>query len=194
MESPLHRRDAAPILRLRCERTGLCDPAEADAQVRHVAASLAAHPVPFPNSALLTEGAFSAMSIFAIQDAFADYLTAIDQASAGDYGLLLALTEAATAVPPPNPIGSSPALQIPVPCNEYSAPFDLGDKLSKRQADFDRFLAELPAGVFGWFSKQGWVDSAWSASTSVWSTPSRTSRSICGRPTTAPSPTCPCSC
>ena len=150
------------VLRLRCERTGLCDPSEADAQVRHVAASLAAHPVPFPNSTrLLTEGAFSAMSIFAIQDALADYLTAIDQASVGDYGLLLAMTEAATAVPPPNPIGSSPALQIPVSCNEYSAPFDLGDKLSKRQADFDRRLAELPAGVFGWFSKQGWVDSAW---------------------------------
>ena len=52
-------------------------------------------------------------------------------------------------------------MQIPVSCNEYSAPFDLGDKLSKRQADFDRGLAELPADVFGWFSKQGWVDSAW---------------------------------
>jgi uncharacterized protein len=31
----------------------------------------------------------------------------------------------------------------------------------KRQADFDRGLAELPDDAFGWFSKQGWVDSAW---------------------------------
>jgi pimeloyl-ACP methyl ester carboxylesterase len=30
-----------------------------------------------------------------------------------------------------------------------------------QKADFDRRLAELPAGVFGWFSKQGWVNSAW---------------------------------
>jgi pimeloyl-ACP methyl ester carboxylesterase len=150
------------VLRLRCERTGLCDPAEADAQVRQVAASLAAQPVPFPNSTrLLTEAAFSAMSIFAIQDAFADYLTAIDRALAGDYGPLLALTAALTQIPPPNPIGSSPALQIPVSCNEYNAPFDLGDELRKRQADLDRGLAELPDDAFGWFSKQGWVDSAW---------------------------------
>src|SRR6266508_4078666 len=150
------------VLRLRCERTGLCDPAEADAQVRQVTASLAAQPAPFPNSTrLLTEGAFSALSIIAIQEAFVDYVTAIDRAVAGDYEPLLALTAALTQLPPPNPIGSSPALQIPVSCNEYSAPFDLGDKLSKRQADFDRGLAELPSGVFGWFSKQGWVDSAW---------------------------------
>jgi pimeloyl-ACP methyl ester carboxylesterase len=150
------------VLRLRCERTELCDPAAADAQVRQVAASLAAHPVPFPNSTrVLTEGAFSAMSIFAIQDAFPDYLAAVDQASLGNYEPLLAMTAAATAVPPPNPIGSSVALQIPVSCNEYSAPFDLDDKLSKRKADFDRRLAALPTGVFGWFSKQGWVDSAW---------------------------------
>ena len=150
------------VLRLRCERTGLCDPAEADARVRQVAASLAAQPVPFPNSArLLTEGAFSNMSIDAIQFAFADYVSAIDQASAGDYGPLLALTEALTQIPPPNPIGASPAMEVPVTCNEYSAPFDLGDKLRKRQAEFDRGLAELPDDVFGWFSKQGWVDSAW---------------------------------
>ncbi len=150
------------VLRLRCERTGLCDPAEADAQVRQVAASLAAQPVPFPNSArLLTEGAFSNLSIAAIQFAFADYVSAIDQASAGDYEPLLALTEALTQIPPPNPIGASPAMEVPVTCNEYSAPFDLGDKLRKRQADFDRGLAELPDNVFGWFSKQGWVDSAW---------------------------------
>jgi pimeloyl-ACP methyl ester carboxylesterase len=46
------------VLRLRCERTTLCDPDEADARVRRVAASLAAQPVPFPNSTrLLTEGA-----------------------------------------------------------------------------------------------------------------------------------------
>ena len=48
------------VLRLRCERTELCDPDEADVQVRRVAANLAAQPVPFPNSTrLLTEGAFS---------------------------------------------------------------------------------------------------------------------------------------
>ena len=53
--------------------------------MRRVAASLAAQPVPFPNSTqLLTEGVFSAVSIFAIQYAFADYLTAIDRALAGD--------------------------------------------------------------------------------------------------------------
>jgi hypothetical protein len=43
----------------------------------------------------------------------------------------------------------------------FGAPFDLGDKLAKRTADFDRRLAELPDDAFGWFSKQGWVDSAW---------------------------------
>jgi len=150
------------VLRLRCERTGLCDPVAADAQVRRVAAALAAAPVPFPNSTRrLTEGAFSAMSIDGIQYAFADYLTAVGQASAGEYEPLLALTEALTAIPPPNPIGASVALELPVTCNEYSAPFDLAEKLSKRQAEFARGLSELPADVFGWFSKQGWVDSAW---------------------------------
>jgi pimeloyl-ACP methyl ester carboxylesterase len=150
------------VLRLRCERTGLCDPASADAQVRQVTASLAAQPVPFPNSTrLLTEGAFSNMSIDAIQFAFADYLAAIDRALADDYEPVLALTEALTQIPPPNPIGASLAMEVPVTCNEYSAPFDLGDKLRKRQADFDRGLAALPNDAFGWFSKQGWVDSAW---------------------------------
>jgi pimeloyl-ACP methyl ester carboxylesterase len=48
-----------------------------------------------------------------------------------------------------------------VACNEYSAPFDLDHKLSKRKAEFDRRLAELPDDAFGWFSKQGWVDSPW---------------------------------
>jgi pimeloyl-ACP methyl ester carboxylesterase len=48
-----------------------------------------------------------------------------------------------------------------VACNEYSAPFDLDHKLAKRAADFERQLAELPDDVFGWFSKQGWVDSPW---------------------------------
>ena len=150
------------VLRLRCERTTLCDPAEADARVRAVAASLAAQPVPFPNSTrLLTEGTFSGVSIFAIQDAFADYLTAVDQALDGDYGPLLALTEAFTAFPPPDPLGGGSALSVVVACNEYSAPFDLDHKLAKRISDFDRGLAELPDDVFGWFSKQGWVDSAW---------------------------------
>jgi hypothetical protein len=37
------------VLRLRCERTTLCDPDETDAQVRAVAANLAALPVAFPN-------------------------------------------------------------------------------------------------------------------------------------------------
>jgi pimeloyl-ACP methyl ester carboxylesterase len=150
------------ILRLRCERTGLCDPAKADARVRRVAASLAAHPVPFPHSTrLLTEGAFSHMSTFAIQDHFARYLTAIDRALAGHYRPLLALTEAETALPPPNPRGDGRALAAVVPCNEYSAPFNLNHNLAKRQAEFDRELAGLPGGAFGWFSKQGWVDSAW---------------------------------
>jgi len=45
------------VLRLRCERTTLCDPDETDARVRAVAANLAAQPVAFPNSTrLLTEG------------------------------------------------------------------------------------------------------------------------------------------
>jgi hypothetical protein len=58
--------------------------------VRRVAASLAAQPAPFPNGTrLLTEGAFSHMSIFAIQFTFADYLRAIDRALEGDYGPLL---------------------------------------------------------------------------------------------------------
>jgi pimeloyl-ACP methyl ester carboxylesterase len=150
------------VLRLRCQRTTLCDPAQADARVRHLAASLAAQPVPIPNSTqLLTEGVFSAVSIFAIQYSFADYLTAIDRALDGDYGPLLALTEAVSALPPPNPLGDSRAVGVVVACNEYSAPFDLDHKLAKRKAEFDRGLAELPDEVFGWFSKQGWVDSAW---------------------------------
>ncbi|HEY1367978.1 MAG TPA: alpha/beta hydrolase [Gaiellaceae bacterium] len=157
-----HTQALPRVLRLRCERTGLCDPAQADAQVRQVAASLAAHPVPFPGSTrVMTEGTLTAMSLFAIQYAFPDYVAAIGQAVAGDYGPLLALTEALTTPPPPNPVGASAAMEPIVTCNEYSAPFDLGDSLAKRQAEFDRGLAELPADVFGWFSKQGWVDSAW---------------------------------
>jgi pimeloyl-ACP methyl ester carboxylesterase len=150
------------VLGLRCQRTTLCDPDQADARVRRVAASLAARPVPFPTGTrLLTEGVFSAVSIFAIQDAFADYLTAIDRALGGDFGPLLALTQAIIELPPPNPLGDSRAVGVVVACNEYSAPFDLDHKLVKRQAEFDRRLAELPDNVFGWFSKQGWVDSAW---------------------------------
>lgn len=150
------------VLRLRCERTTLCDPDEADARVRRVAASLAVQPVPFPNSTrLLTEGTFSGVSIFAIQYTFADYLTAIDRALDGDYAPLLALTEAWTALPPPNPLGGGRALSVVVACNEYSAPFDLDHKFAKRAAEFERGLAELPDDAFGWFSKQGWVDSAW---------------------------------
>jgi pimeloyl-ACP methyl ester carboxylesterase len=150
------------VLRLRCERSTLCDPDEADARVRQVAASLAAEPVPFPTATrLLTEGAFSHMSLFAIQYNFADYLTAIDDALDGDYTPLLALTEAITALPPPNPFGGGRGLIAAVSCNEYSAPFDLDHKLAKRTADFNRQLAEMPDDAFGWFSKQGWVDSAW---------------------------------
>jgi pimeloyl-ACP methyl ester carboxylesterase len=150
------------VLRLRCQRTQLCDPTAADARVRRVAASLAAHPVPFPGSTrLLTEGAFSHMSSFAIQDDFADYLTAVDRALAGDYGPLLALTEAKTHLPPPNPLGDGRGLAVVVACNEYSAPFDLNHNLARRAAEFDRQLAGLPGDAFGWFSKQGWVDTAW---------------------------------
>jgi len=43
----------------------------------------------------------------------------------------------------------------------FGGPFDLGDRLAKRTADFGWRLAELPDDAFGWFSKQGWVDSAW---------------------------------
>jgi pimeloyl-ACP methyl ester carboxylesterase len=147
------------VLRLRCERTMLCDPAEADARVRQVAASLAAQPVPFPNSTrLLTEGTFSGVSVFGIQYAFADYLTAVDQAANGDFGPLLALTEALT--PSPSVGGGGSALTVVVACNEYSAPFDLDHKLATRTAEFERGLAGLPDNAFGWFSKQGWVDSA----------------------------------
>jgi pimeloyl-ACP methyl ester carboxylesterase len=149
------------VLRLRCERTTLCDPDQADARVRAVAASLAAQPVPFPNSTrLLTEGTFSGVSAFAIQYAFADYLTAVDLAVDGDYAPLLALTEAFTALTPPDPLGGGRALSAVVVCNEYSAPFDLDHKIAKRTAEFERGLAELPDDAFGWFSKQGWVDSA----------------------------------
>ena len=148
------------VLRLRCERTTLCEPAEADARVRAVAASLAAEPVPFPDGTrVLTEGTFSGVSAFAIQYAFADYLTAVDRALDGDYAPLLALTEAITALTPPTPLGGGRALSVVVACNEYSAPFDLDHKLAKRTADFERGLAELPDDAFGWFSKQGWVDS-----------------------------------
>jgi pimeloyl-ACP methyl ester carboxylesterase len=150
------------VLRLRCERTTLCDPDGADARVRRVAESLATQPVQFPNSTrLLTEGAFSHMSIFAIQDHFADYVTAIDRALDGDYGPLLALTEAIIEIPPPYPLGGGSALEVVVACNEYSAPFDLNHNFAKRAAEFERALVELPEDAFGWFSKQGWVDSAW---------------------------------
>jgi pimeloyl-ACP methyl ester carboxylesterase len=150
------------VLGLRCQRTALCDPDEADARVRRVAASLAAQPVPFPTSAqLLTEGVFAAVGIFAIQHAFADYVTAIDRALDGDYGPLLALAEAVIKLGPPDPLGDSRALGVVVACNEYSAPFDLDHKLAKRQAEFDRGLAALPDDAFGWFSKQGWVDAPW---------------------------------
>jgi pimeloyl-ACP methyl ester carboxylesterase len=150
------------VLRLRCERTTLCDPGEADAAVRRVAASLAAQPVPSPNSTLvLTEGVFSGVGIFAIQYNFADYLTAVDRALDGDYGPLLALAEAWIAWPPPNPLGGGRALSVVVSCNEYSAPFDLDHTFAKRTADFERGLVGLPDDAFGWFSKQGWVDSPW---------------------------------
>jgi pimeloyl-ACP methyl ester carboxylesterase len=147
------------VLRLRCERTNLCDPDEADAQVRAVAASLAAQPVPFPGSPrLLTEGTFTGVSAFAIQYAFADYLTAVGQALDGDYGPLLALIEAVT--PPPSTGSGGSALSVVVACNEYSAPFDLDHTIATRTAEFERGLAGLPDDAFGWFSKQGWVDSA----------------------------------
>jgi pimeloyl-ACP methyl ester carboxylesterase len=150
------------VLRLRCKRTKLCHPGRANARVRRVAARLAAQPVPFPSSMrLLTEGAFSGLSLFAIQYNFADYLTAIDRALAGDYEPLLVLAEAWTRLPPPNPLGGGVALGVVVACNEYSAPFELDDTLSERRAEFDRRLAGLPGNAFGWFSKQGWVDSSW---------------------------------
>jgi pimeloyl-ACP methyl ester carboxylesterase len=150
------------VLRLRCVRTKLCDPRKADRRVRRVDARLATRPLPFPNSRRrLTEGIFSGVSIFAIQDDFADYLTAIDRALARDYGPLLALTEAKTQLPPPNPLGGGSALAVVVACNEYSAPFDLDGKLSRRKADFRRRLARLPDDAFGWFSKRGWVESPW---------------------------------
>jgi pimeloyl-ACP methyl ester carboxylesterase len=150
------------VLRLRCERTGLCDPGQADARVRRVAARLAANPVPFPHSTrLLTEGDFSFMSIFAIQHSFPGYLTAINRALAGDYRPLLALTEALTQPSLIFPPGGGSALFAVVSCNEFSAPFNLRHNFAKRAAEFDRGLAGLPGGAFGWFSKQGWVDSGW---------------------------------
>jgi pimeloyl-ACP methyl ester carboxylesterase len=144
---------------LRCERTMLCDPAEADARVRAVAADLAAQPVPFPNSTrLLTEGTFTGVSVYGIQYAFADYLTAVDKAVDGGDGPLLALTEAFT--PPPGTGAGGSALSVVVACNEYNAPFDLDHTITTRTAEFERGLAGLPDDAFGWFSKQGWVDSA----------------------------------
>ncbi len=150
------------VLWLRCERTRLCDADEADARVRRVAANLAAQPVPFPTGArLLTEGGLSHMSLFAIQFSFGEYLVAIERALAGDHLPLLALTDAYTQLPPPTPLSGGRALIGVVSCNEYSAPFDLNDRLPKRRAEFRRRLRQLPPDVFGWFSKQGWVDSAW---------------------------------
>ena len=150
------------VLRLRCARTRLCDPGKAEKRVRRVAARLAARPMPIANTRRrLTEGLFSGVSIFAIQNDFADYLIAIDRALARNYGPLLALTDANTRLPPPNPLGGGSALAVVVSCNEYSAPFDLDDKLSKRKADFRRRLARLPGDAFGWFSKRGWVESPW---------------------------------
>jgi hypothetical protein len=179
------------VLRLRCERTTLCDPDEADARVRAVAASLAAQPVPFPNSTrLLTEGTFTGLSVYGIQYAFADYLTAVDRALAGDYAPMLALTEAISALPPPTPLGGGRALQAVIACNEYSAPFDLDHKLAKRIAEFDRGLAGLPDDAFGWFSKQGWVDSAMEQVNFCLEYPTRSFRPSCDRPMTDHSPTC----
>jgi hypothetical protein len=65
-------------------------------------------------------------------------------------------------------------------------------KLAKRTADFDRRLAELPDDAFGWFSKQGWVDSAWEQVGFCLQDPSRGSRPTCDRPATGRSPTCLC--
>lgn len=151
------------VLRLRCERTALCDPDEADTRVRMVAKALATRPVPFPNGTrVLTEGSLSHMSLFAIQSSFADYVRAIDRAAlAGDYEPLTALTEAMSVLPPVTPLDGGRALIAVVSCQEYSAPFDLEDKPSRRKDEFSRRLAVLPEGAFGWFSKQGWVESAW---------------------------------
>jgi pimeloyl-ACP methyl ester carboxylesterase len=171
------------VLRLRCERTQLCDPEKAGIRVRRVAARLAAQPVRFPNSTrLLTEGDFSGVSIFAIQDDLAYYLTAIHRALDGDYEPLLALTEAKTELTPPKPLCGGTALSVVVACNEYSAPFDLDDRLPKRKADFRRRLARLPADAFGLFSKRGWVDSSLEQVDFCVKTRSRGSRPSCDRP------------
>lgn len=149
------------VLRLRCERTSLCDPDAADARVRRVAARLAAHPVRFPAAnRWLTEGLFSLTSLFAIQNELDAYLFAIDRAVDDDYAPLLTLTDTSTRLPPPDPLGGGTALAAIVPC-EYSAPFDLDDSVARRIRDFTRRLAALPDDAFGWFSKQGWVASAW---------------------------------
>jgi pimeloyl-ACP methyl ester carboxylesterase len=181
------------VLRLRCERTTLCDPGEADARVRRVAASLAGQPVPFANSTrLLTEGAFSAVSIFAIQYNFADYLTAIDRALDGDYGPLLALTEAISELPPPNPLGdsgrwaslwraTSTAHRSTSTTSSRNGPPSLtGGSLS------------CPTSRSGGSPSRAGSTPHGNRSTSASNTPDRGSRPSCDRPTTGPSPTCPC--
>jgi pimeloyl-ACP methyl ester carboxylesterase len=169
------------VLRLRCERTQLCDPEKVGIRVLRVAARLAAQPVRFPNSTrLLTEGDFSGVSIFAIQDDLADYLTAIHRALDGDYEPLLALTEAKTELTPPNPLGGGTALSAVVASRNGRPTFAGGSPgcPPTRSGCSRNGVGSTPHGC---------------RSTSASSTRSRGSRPSCDRPTTGPSPRrCPC--
>ena len=71
-------------------------------------------------------------------------------------------------------------------------PFDLNHNFAKRTAEFDRGLAALPDEVFGWFSKQGWVESPWEQVDFCLGYPRPRFSSKLDRPTTGPSPRCRC--
>ena len=102
------------------------------------------------------------MSIVAIQYDFADYLTAIDRALDRRLRAAAGLDRSddpATASEPDRLAVGRSSFRWRATSTAHRSTWATSSR--NGQADFDRGLAELPAGVFGWFSKQGWVDSAW---------------------------------
>ncbi len=155
----------AAVLDLRCARTSRC-PEGADAvaaDIKAVAASLAEAPVEVPGAQQqLSEGAFAGIVQFALQDAeMADFVATMDTAANGDYAALTQVAAESFATPPVGPTSYSPALFSAIACNDYVTPFDMGDTNADRADELAERLASLPDDEFGWFSKQGWVDSGW---------------------------------
>ena len=153
------------VLELRCERTGACPngaPAVA-AEIRAVAAALAAQPVDLADSAQdLTEGVFASILQFSLQgEDFASLVTTVESAASGHYEMLSAMASEALRIPAHGTSVVSPALSAAVSCNDYVAPFDLSDDGATRRADYEDGLDELPADAFGWISNAGWMGSAW---------------------------------